>query len=137
MKTLLTILSTFVLLSCNKSNSTNAMEETQTQPLKAIPTASVNGKTITLSADKSTGPITSYGWALDVSSPTYPDPSNPVFITPLSWEAKKDDKGNWVLPILFSRSTTNVTKAGKYVFSLIVYDADKKQDYSTIEIEVK
>lgn len=133
MKLLFAILA-FAIISCNKENSTKMSEETQ--PLKAIPTASVNGMTITLSADKSTGPITSYGWALDVSSPTYADPSNPVVISPLSFKANKDDKGNWILPIIFHPTTTTVTKAGKYTFSLTVYDADKKQDYQTVEIEV-
>lgn len=113
------------------------MEETQTIPLKAIPSASVNGKVITLSADKSTGNITSYGWALDVSSPTYSDPANPVVLSPLSFKANKDDKGNWILPITFHPTTTTVTKAGKYTFSLTVYDADKKQDYATVEIEIQ
>lgn len=127
MKTaLLVILSTFILLSCNKENSNKMSEETL--PLKAIPTATVNGKVITLLADKSTGAITAYGWALDVSSPTYADQSNTVTFS----NGVFSHKGADFIPI-----TVTVGKAGKYAFSLIVYDANKKQDYATVEIEVK
>lgn len=134
MKLLITILA-FAIISCNKENSKSMSEETQ--PLKVIPTASVNGKTITLTADKSTGSITSYGWALDVSSPTYADASNPITITPLSRKAAKDGDGKWVLPLEFKPATATVTKAGKYAFSLMVYDTDGKQYYATVEMEVK
>jgi hypothetical protein len=125
MKALFVILA-FAIISCNKENSTK-MSEAQTLPLKSIPTAIANGKTITLTADKSTGPITSYGWALDVSSPTYADQSNPVTFSNGIFSHKGPD---------FISITVTVGKAGKYAFSLIVYDADKNQNYNTVEVEV-
>lgn len=104
------------------------MSEAEALPLKSIPTATVNGKIITLNADKSTGPITSYGWALDVSSQTYADPSNPVTFT----NGIFSHKGSDFIPI-----SVTVGKAGKYAFSLIVYDVDKKQDYATVQVEIQ
>lgn len=124
MKTLFTFLA-IALLSCNKENSNRMSEETQ--PLKAIPTASVNGKTITLSADQSTGPVVRYGWALDVSSPTDGGVANPIKFSP-----DMSHKGSDFIPI-----TATVTKTGKYSFSLMVYDAEGKSDYATVQMEVK
>lgn len=95
-------------------------------PLKAIPTASVNGKVVTLTADKSTGAIAKYGWAVDATTPTEMGSNNPVTFSAYS------HKGPDFVPI-----TVTVTKEGKYVFGLTVYDAENKQDYGLITIEVK
>lgn len=122
MKTILTILA-FAIISCSKSNSTKMSEVV---PLKAVPTASVNGRVITLSADKSTGDITQYGWQLEDSSPT----GGPVTYAPSS-SKRANDNG-----IDFTPITATVTKTGMYKFRLTVYDKSS-QDYNFINVDVK
>jgi hypothetical protein len=78
MKTLFTILTIFTLLSCNKENSKNMAE---TLPLKAIPTATVNGLKVTLIADQSQGDICAYGWQANASGD-----GGPFIFTPNSSE---------------------------------------------------
>lgn len=118
MKLLIAILA-FAIISCTKENSKLMTEE---QPLKAIPTASVNGNTITLSADKSTGPITSYGWQLEDSSPTGP---------PVTYSPSSSHKGADFAPI-----AATVTKTGTYTFRLTVY-SQIGQDFEFLNVDVK
>lgn len=120
MKLLFTILA-FAIISCNKTN-TNAMAETQVLPLKSIPTATVNGKVITLLADKSTGSLTQYGWQLEDSSPT----DGPVTYSPSS-----SHKGADFAPI-----AATVTKTGTFTFRLTVYDKSG-QDHAFLNVDVK
>lgn len=121
MKTaLLVILSTFILLSCNKENSSKMSEETL--PLKAIPSASVNGKVITLLADKSTGALIQYGWQLEDSSPT----EGPVTYSPSS-----SHKGADFVPI-----AATVTRTGTFTFRLTVYNGTG-QDHAFLNVDVK
>lgn len=98
----------------------------ETLPLKAIPSASVDGKVVTLTADKSTGPIVAYGWALDTTSPTDGSNGNNIVFSPYS------HKGSDFIP-----SKVYVTKPGKYVFGLTVYNDKNEQDYGLVTIEVK
>lgn len=120
MKYLILILSTFILLSCNKENSNKMSEETL--PLKAIPSATVNGKVITLLADKSTGSLTQYGWQLEDSSPT----EGPVTYSPSS-----SHKGADFVPI-----AATVTTTGTFTFRLTVYDKSG-QNHAFLSVDVK
>lgn len=114
------------LIACSKSK--DSASPTSTLPLKAIPTETASGKVITLDASKSTGPITKYGWALDVSSPTYADQTNLVAFSNGVFSHKGGD---------FVSMYATVTKAGVYAFSLIVYDDAGNQSYAVTTVEVK
>ncbi len=98
------------------------MAEAQTLPLKSIPTATASGKTITLTADKSTGDVKMYGWQLEDSSPT----EGPVTYSPSS-----SHKGADFVPI-----AATVTRTGTFTFRLTVY-SETAQDYALINIDVK
>lgn len=131
MKTTLIAIFTFAIISCNKSNSTKMSDEVK--PLKAVPTFSVKGMVITLDASKSTGPITSYGYQLQIASPT----QSPVLYLPTSSQkADKDDAGNYK-PMVFSNITATVQKTGTYTFDLRVYDKDGNVDLNTFNLDVK
>lgn len=115
MKRLIPIL--LIFTACTKQNSLQ-----MATTLKAVPEATVNGKTITLTANKSEGEITKYGWQLDISSPT---------TSPVTYAPSSSHKGGDFVPI-----TATVIKPGVYEFGLTVYDTDG-QDYQKIQIEVK
>ena len=125
MKTLFPILAVLLLVSCQKENS-KTMAETlttqQTQPLKAIPSYTVNGKVISLLANKSTGTLTTYGWQLEDSSPTY---------SPVTYSPSSSHKGADFVPI-----EATVQKTGTYTFRLTVYDKTS-QDFALLNVEVK
>lgn len=108
MKTLIiTLMLGTVFFSCSKKDSLTEA------PLKAVGVATVNGKTITFDASKSTGNIVAYGYALTIYSPTTGGSSNPITFSP----SGGNYEGSNFIPI-----TATVTKTGVYVFSLIVYN---------------
>ena len=94
----------------------------ETAVLKAIPSATVNGKEITFDVSKSTGAITQYGFQLEESTPT----QSPVVYYPGS-----SHKGADFVPI-----KATVQKTGIYTFRLTVYDASN-QDHINFNVEVK
>jgi hypothetical protein len=97
-------------------------ESPQTQPLKAIPSASVNGKEITFDVSKSTGSITQYGFQLEESTPT----QSPVVYLPGSSHKGAD----------FVSIKATVQKSGTYTFRLTVYDTSG-QDHTNFNVDVK
>lgn len=134
MKTLISSLLTVIVIfsGCSKKKDTLILGT-----LKAIPSATVNGKTITFDASKSTGAIVAYGWALTIYSPTQGGSTNPITYSP-----------NVALNHIgsdFISMTATVTKSGTYVFSLIVYDESPlngnlpiaHQDKALLTVEVK
>jgi len=131
MKTLFLILSTFALISCNKTN--NAMSEA-IKPLKAVPEFVVNGRNITLTADKSEGDVCSYGFDMAAGSP---DGAHITFSPNSSvWGDKKDDK---YVPgtLKFIPITATVDKPGDYNFSMEVLDRDRKSNWAYFKVTIK
>jgi hypothetical protein len=131
----LLIFSLFLSLSCSKQKS---MEQ---RPLKAVPSYGIDGKTITLLADKSEGDVCAYGWQVSVGSPVG---ANVTFSPNSSIQAQKNpdrdqpDQPYYLTGTLqFSPITANVDKAGTYIFSLQVLDAFRNESWADLTIEVK
>lgn len=133
----LLIFSLSLALSCSKTKESTM----DTRPLKAVPTASVNGKVITLTADKSEGDVCAYGWALTATSPT----QSTVSYSPNSsiQGDKNPDRDVSGQPyylkgtLKYTPVMATVTKTGNYIFSLQVLDANKNESWADITIEVK
>ncbi len=123
-------LCTILILSCTKQKSMD-----QPQPLKAIPNATVNNKTITLTADKSEGDVCAVGWQMSTGSPA----GAKVTYSPTSFiQGEKNPDGTYKSGTLqFKPITATVDKVGTYVFSLQVLDANKKESWADINVEVK
>lgn len=132
----LLIFSLSLALSCSKNT------QSMVKPLKAVPTASVNGKVITLTADKSEGDVCAYGWQKSVGSPQ----GATVAFNPIEGSIqgeknpKRDEQGQ---PYYISGTiqikpiTATVDKVGTYIFSLQVLDANRNENWADISIEVK
>jgi len=122
-------------LSCSKNKS---MEQ---RPLKAVPTASVNGMVITLTADKSEGDVCAYGWQMSNGSPQ----GATVTFNPISsFQAEKNpdrDKPNQPYyksgTLQYHEILATVNKPGNYIFSLQVLDANRNESWADINVEVK
>ena len=128
------IFSLSLLFSCNKQKS---MEQ---KPLKAIPSYMVDGKKITLIADKSEGDVCAIGWQMSNGSPQGAKVS---FSPSSSIEGQKNPNRNtqgqpYYLKetFQFSPITATVDKVGKYVFSLQVLDANRNESWADINVEV-
>jgi hypothetical protein len=120
LRSLLMAFAIMTSFACSKSKDSNS---SSALPLKAIPSSTVSGLDISLLADKSTGPVTQYGWQLETSSPT----DGPVTYSPSS-----SHKGADFVPI-----KATITKKGNYIFRLTVYDKDNNLDYQLLTVEVK
>lgn len=111
------------------------------RPLKAIPSYMVDGKKITLIADKSEGDVCAAGWQMSIGSPQGADA---IFYPSSSYQAQKNpDRDKPDQPYYISDTfefqpiTATVNKSGTYIFSLEVLDAFKKSSWADITIEVK
>lgn len=111
------------------------------KPLKAVPTASVNGKVITLNADKSEGDVCAYGWQMSVGSP---QGATVAFSPNSSVQGDKNSRRNetgqpYYLSgtLQYSPITATVSKIGTYIFSLQVLDANRNENWADITVEVK
>jgi len=106
----------------------------ETIPLKAVPSFTVNGKTITLTADKSEGDVCSYGFDMTADSP---EGAHVVFKPNSSvWGEKKDDK--YVSGTLkFIPITAQVDKPGDYIFQMEVLDHDRKSDWAKFKVTIQ
>lgn len=111
------------------------------EPLKAVPHATVNGKTITLTADQSTGDVCAYGFQMSVGSPA----GATCTFSPLSSiqgdknpRRNEDGQPYYISGTLqYSPITATVSKTGAYVFSLQVLDANRNENWADINVEVK
>lgn len=122
-KTTLMLCITALLFSCSKNKKDNSSET-----LKAIPAAADMGLLrIKLEAHKSLGPITAYGWQLNIYSPTQPSAGSSI-----KWSPNSSHEGADFIPI-----TATVPKKGIYNFTLIVYDKNKAESLDTISVEAK
>ena len=110
------------------------MADTQTVPLKAVPTATVNGLKVTLMADQSQGDVCAFGWQASTAGDSGPftfDPNS-------SEQGTKNPDGTYVsgscklIPIVCT-----VPKAGNYSFDLEVLDSKKNTNWGTINVQVK
>ena len=122
-------------LSCSKSKT---MEQ---KPLKAVPTASVNGKVITLVADKSEGDVCAYGWQMSTPSPAGATATfSPLSSVQGEKNPRRDEQGQpYYLTgtMKYSPITATVSKTGTYIFSLQVLDANRNENWADITVEVK
>lgn len=122
------LLSTIILLSCNKSSI-------MSEPLQAIPKATVNGKIITLTSDQSKGDVCAYGFAMSTGSP---DGAKVIFSPNSYAEGKKNSDGTFVPGTLkYIPITATVDKNGTYIFSMEVLDKDRNSDWEQFTIEIK
>lgn len=112
------------------------------RPLKAIPSYMIDGKTITLIADKSEGAVCAYGFQMSEGSPQ----GATVVFNPAegSIQGEKNPSRNdpnqpyYISGSLkYSPIIATVNKAGNYVFSLQVLDAFRNESWADINIEVK
>lgn len=133
----LSIILLSLVLSCSKSKSSTM----DTRPLKAIPSYMINGKVITLIADKSEGDVCAYGWGLRSGSVV----GGTAIFSPLSSvqgdkNPLRDQSGQpyYVSGSLkFTPITATVNKEGIYIFSLQVLDANRNENWADITVEVK
>lgn len=132
----LLIFSLSLIFSCSKNQTSM-----HTRPLKAVPTATVNGKVITLTADKSEGDVCSVGWAMSEPSPA----GATVVFDPISYiqgekHPKRNESGQPYFitgTFKYSAIKATVNKIGTYKFSLQVLDAFKNENWADITVEVK
>lgn len=111
------------------------------RPLKAIPSYMINGKTITLIADKSEGDVCAIGWQMSEGSPAG---ANCTFSPLSSIQGDKNPNRNnpgepyYITGTLeYSAITATVDKTGSYVFSLQVLDANRNESWADVNVEVK
>lgn len=111
------------------------------RPLKAIPSYMVDGKKITLIADKSEGDVCALGWQMSVGSPA----GAKCTFSPMS-SLQGDKNPNRDIPnqpyyisgtLQFQNITAIVDKVGNYIFSLQVLDANRNESWADINVEVK
>ena len=124
MKSIFALLLIAATLSCSKDKE-NAQ---RSGPLDSNPAATQTGTLqVVLTADKSTGPITKYGWGATIWSEVQLDAQNVI-----KWNPGTSHEGTDFVPI-----TATVPKKGKYNFNLIVYDDAGHQNFDTVSITVK
>lgn len=113
-----------------------------TRPLKAVPSYMIDGKTITLIADKSEGDVCAYGFAMSVGSPA----GATVVFNPIEGSVqgeKNPNRNNPGEPYYKSNTlqyipiTATVNKIGNYTFKLQVLDANRNEHWADIQVEVK
>lgn len=132
----LLIFSLSLILSCSKNS-----QSMDTRPLKAIPSYMVNGKQITLIADKSEGDVCAYGWQMSQGSVA----GGTATFSPLSsvQGEKNPDRNIQGQPyyksgtLQYSPIIATVNKVGTYIFTLQVLDAYQKESIADITVEVK
>lgn len=129
------IFSLSLALSCSKNKTMDI------RPLKAIPSYMIDGKTITLIADKSEGDVCAYGWAMSQGSP---EDATVKFSPNTSVQGEKNpnrDQPNQPYYISgtlqYFHIIATVDKLGTYIFSLQVLDGNRNDDWATLTIEVK
>lgn len=124
MKSIFVVLLIAATLSCSKDKE-NAQRN---GPLDSNPAATQSGALdVVLTADKSTGPVTKYGWGATIWSEVQLDAQNVI-----KWKPGTSHEGTD-----FTQITASVPKKGKYNFSLIVYDDAGNKNFDTVSITVK